>query len=734
MGFWDQMGRQAIIAAVEVACDTVGGNLAAELHDRDQTRHAFLTEEVDRLKAGAGRAEELEKENQRLSRELNELREKFKQSASFPANDHHSSNGVAPATPHITPPGLARQSGRPKTRQVLGELSVNTGSRPLHDLSPFGHAKSVSKKAYNKLLKANTELERRLEVKALAGKVLKEERDGWMMYAESLESKVKGLERRLRGQGKIGDWTSSDTVSSSVPRPIPAESVRQTTGEADEVILAMNPSLVSSLASNPDESTGPKLHQDAVEQLRQSRRAVSTLAVSLICQEAEKRNEHGDPLAKDDTPDDTEDERSDELPGLPQQTDVKDDVIIKPEPSSDGPTVGYERGLRKRKSMDNIWLPPARRIKNEHSIGSDPVVTGDSVTFSPYESIDLDSGRGGVLTPRKLRHLEFETPCNNTAVGRKRHPLQPLFIGLRDELETPRIAVTQPNRSRPASGGHRSGDGNGWTLKHGVADVAEDGTYGLKDVSSKSGRLRSLLEQPTPEVNAVVLKKMALASGGHRSETREPDITEAPRPEKFIQTPAGRSRAPNVLHGSSKRTPRFTALREQPLAELRLEDFKINPKSNNGHKYAFDEVVRNKADRAELAGCTDPNCCGKVFGGIAKSELTAGGAGFLKKVENIKLLEDFLGHEAYRLAVMTGEEKQEVWLQAKTQDLANRMGRHRHRFARRPSPPGYWNPDFPTTQEIVMRKDEGEKMERKQVEERWREAMRGGGRWLFQDE
>jgi hypothetical protein len=67
-------------------------------------------------------------------------------------------------------------------------------------------------------------------------------------------------------------------------------------------------------------------------------------------------------------------------------------------------------------------------------------------------------------------------------------------------------------------------------------------------------------------------------------------------------------------------------------------------------------------------------------------------------------------------------------------DLANRYGRHRHRFARRPSPPGYWNPDFPSTQEMEKNREEGEKMEKRLVEERHREAVRGGGRWLFRDE
>jgi hypothetical protein len=167
---------------------------------------------------------------------------------------------------------------------------------------------------------------------------------------------------------------------------------------------------------------------------------------------------------------------------------------------------------------------------------------------------------------------------------------------------------------------------------------------------------------------------------------------------------------------------------------LRPEDFKVNPKSNNGYKHAFGEVVRNREERSELAGCTDPNCCGRQFRVMAESELSAGGPGILSRVADISMMENYLGNEAYQLDDMTRVQRQEVWLKAKIQDLADRYGRHRHRFARRPSPPGYWNPDFPSTQEIEKRKEEAERVERGLVEERWREAMRGGGRWLFRDE
>ncbi len=83
---------------------------------------------------------------------------------------------------------------------------------------------------------------------------------------------------------------------------------------------------------------------------------------------------------------------------------------------------------------------------------------------------------------------------------------------------------------------------------------------------------------------------------------------------------------------------------------------------------------------------------------------------------------------------MSREEKEDLWVEAKVRDLANRFGRHKHRYTRRPSPPGFWNPDMPSTQELAREREETDKAVRKQVEERYRDALRGNGRWLFRDE
>ena len=119
---------------------------------------------------------------------------------------------------------------------------------------------------------------------------------------------------------------------------------------------------------------------------------------------------------------------------------------------------------------------------------------------------------------------------------------------------------------------------------------------------------------------------------------------------------------------------------------------------------------------------------------MAMNERDAVGPALLQQVANIELVERFLGDDAHRLRGMSREEKEDLWVEAKVRDLANRFGRHKHRYTRRPSPPGFWNPDMPSTQELAREREETDRAVRKQVEERYRDALRGNGRWLFRDE
>jgi hypothetical protein len=98
------------------------------------------------------------------------------------------------------------------------------------------------------------------------------------------------------------------------------------------------------------------------------------------------------------------------------------------------------------------------------------------------------------------------------------------------------------------------------------------------------------------------------------------------------------------------------------------------------------------------------------------------------------LLDEFLGDNAYKLRNMTAAEREEVLMQAKTRDLANKHGKHRQAYERRSSPEGFWRVDFPTTQEQEQDRARQKEKERDEIMKRYQEAMRPGGAYIFRDE
>ncbi|KAK0720877.1 DNA repair protein endonuclease SAE2/CtIP C-terminus-domain-containing protein [Lasiosphaeris hirsuta] len=716
MDFWGQKGQPAIFAAVKAVCDAVGEDLAGELCERDRSRHAFLTDEVSRLKESAACAERWQQENQNLRQELDDLR--IKQSYSALAI----------------------------TRPVLGNISPNIAAANGSDW----------KDAFDKLAKKYASLEERFEIKQQAARKVKEQRDKWIKYADALEAKYMKLERRLEVCGSTREELATATATA-----------KSTSSQAaDTRDLNLNTSFIS----NPESTNSRQRRQDADERAWAIRRAISTPASTQPQSGATLGIETNGRVNGEIA-----------LPTSPRQLGAGYQIVIKEEPSDDLVVVS-ERSLRKRKNSDDghEMRPPSRKVKSEQNISSDPVISGEFISFSPHESLDLDAGHG-MPTPKKQRPLGYQAAKDVTEerlqeqasdVEVRQGLVEPptsagfamktrlLPCGPKDVLgdeQTPRRPTSHSNNSTllgvtPKTyprvvGGERSLP---WINE--IADLADDISKPAKSPLTRRnaeltfppaqrGQLQSLPERNHVEYDTVTLKPTRLSTD---QAFEELDLF-ALRYEKNRQVSWNKTpiRAPPVdktsrslpnLRQSKRKPDQSNPIRERPLAELRTEDFKVNPKFNNGYKYAFDEVVRGKADRAELPGCVDPNCCGKKFRAMAQSELDNGGPGVMLRAGDVKLLDEFLGDEAYQLSGMAREERQKLWLDAKTQDLANKYGRHRHRFTRKASPPGFWDADFPTTQEIAENKEKSEREERKQIEERWREAKRGGGRWMFRDE
>lgn len=80
------------------------------------------------------------------------------------------------------------------------------------------------------------------------------------------------------------------------------------------------------------------------------------------------------------------------------------------------------------------------------------------------------------------------------------------------------------------------------------------------------------------------------------------------------------------------------------------------------------------------------------------------------------------------------DQRKDVVTQAHVHCFTKQHGKQREAFERRVTPPGFWDTDFPTTQDAAQNRSKALEIKRKTVAERWREAIRGDGRWIFRDE
>lgn len=241
-------------------------------------------------------------------------------------------------------------------------------------------------------------------------------------------------------------------------------------------------------------------------------------------------------------------------------------------------------------------------------------------------------------------------------------------------------------------------------------------------------RLGNLLDEPTPE-------RQPLSA-------RRPPVATTPRPRESEQSPWLRN-AKNMIEGAARvphkipsgleppppdPSPEDEPLRDRPWYSLQLDDFRINP-SFMGTNYAFSETFRGREQRRCLVGCTRPECCGDTL----RKTIEMGAAP--TRQNDGEVLEAYLGrNHAQIMASYSPDKRKDVLVQARTQALANQYSKHRHAYERPRTPPGFWRTDMPSTQEAEQDRARAHEMHLQKVEERWREAMRDGGRWLFRDE
>ncbi|KAI9695538.1 MAG: hypothetical protein M1820_008551 [Bogoriella megaspora] len=212
---------------------------------------------------------------------------------------------------------------------------------------------------------------------------------------------------------------------------------------------------------------------------------------------------------------------------------------------------------------------------------------------------------------------------------------------------------------------------------------------------------------------------------------------------KFRIPPSVETPKTNIKQSTSAVPQHHTPLRFLPTSALKKSDFKPNPKVNDNLAYAYHETVRNRDARRCLPGCTDPKCCGGAWLRLAE-------AGLLPSIEpdqglwsstpeedvdaDTRLLASFLGISTNAVGKLSDMERTRNLNLAKAEQFAHKYGKHRQRFERRSTPPGFWETDFPGTQTQVRNQREAEAMDRERIERMAREARRENGRFMFRDE
>ena len=243
-----------------------------------------------------------------------------------------------------------------------------------------------------------------------------------------------------------------------------------------------------------------------------------------------------------------------------------------------------------------------------------------------------------------------------------------------------------------------------------------------KSASSPTNRTPKPSNQSEAELSTTKPTSSRKRKNSHRTYPKKPPATNFKSPQT------------STADDTDEVLPEHELLRARPIHRLHIDDFKVNPNHNSGYDYAFKETVRKRDVRQCLPGCMKPSCCGDAFLKMVKLGGFPTLSTLSEKESEHELLSSYLGSDNAKLRHMTSVDKQELLIHAKARQLAEHYGKHRQAYERRTSPPGFWDVDFPSTQEVEGYREKAREMEREKVRERYREAVREGGAWLFRDE
>lgn len=268
-----------------------------------------------------------------------------------------------------------------------------------------------------------------------------------------------------------------------------------------------------------------------------------------------------------------------------------------------------------------------------------------------------------------------------------------------------------------------------------IANITEDGTDGIEDIGSDgdvfphppmrlteeqrkelevSTRLDDILNSPAPKTPSLAhlkkktdVSKSAPAKTLLRKSFDSISSSEPPKRNAWID-PMRYAKGTREKHGP--RDP----------YNLDISHFRVNPDVNEGRDYAFAETVRNREARKCLPGCMK-TCCKELAEFVEA-------AGLPSPAPRGPRWRSSSPPASVDMARGSRVEEEE----ALDKQFTAKFGKHRDAFARRKSPPGFWNADFPDTQAIKEQNKAAEEMRAHKVKEMRREAEKGAkGRYVY---
>lgn len=411
-----------------------------------------------------------------------------------------------------------------------------------------------------------------------------------------------------------------------------------------------------------------------------------------------------------------------------------------------------------RRSFGNSATPTVSRAPETYSssgedadsaidYGTDAHGMDAQLSDSTAKTVKTEPGTGSASKRRK------NTLVRTASKSVGPHESRPESGPLHDlSPNTPTLPRTS---AAPVTSGKKLDHSRGAAAVHVVSEDGENARRGFKkpridDSTPKAvgtGRLNGLLEGTSPQVDRTILSPRSAPANRRQREPFEDTSSrdlEKQAVSRSIERPVNRitrtvrdKPAPRTAAMRSIETddseeilPEHEPLRARPLHRLNLDDFRVNPNTGGQSGYAYRESVRKREEKKCLPGCTREECCGAIRRFIA-----AGGLPQDTSLTDDELtLQGYLGAGyASTIHKATAQERQNMLIEARAKAFADLHGKHREIWQRPQTPPGFWRTEMPSTQELEQDWEEARKRDRQKVEERWREAMRGG-RYIFRDE